>query len=87
MTAFAIPVAAKEVLALLCQLRGVERDHAWTDFQHVTASGDPTLYSPLWTSIVRHLGLVITGEGDPAPVPHAIRESYDPLTNRAAWRT
>jgi len=86
MVAFSIPPAAKEVLALLCQLRDGDRDDAWGRFVSVTASSHYENYSALWEHCAGKLGLTITTVGDERPVAHSVRESYDPLTNRAAWR-
>lgn len=87
MTPFAVPVAAKELLVLVCQLRDGERDAAWQAFANVVASGQHELLATAWEQAARLLGLTVTGPGEPAPVPHAVRESYCVLSNRCAWRT
>jgi hypothetical protein len=83
--AFAVPTAAKYVLGLIDQLRDGPRDDSWQAFVNVIASGQYALLSTVWEQACRHLGLEITPSAV-LPCTHAIRESYDPLTNRVAWR-
>lgn len=86
MIPFSVPPTAKEVLELVCQLRDGDRDDAWGRFVSIVASWHYEDLSALWESCAGKLGLTITRVGEERPVAHAVRVSYDPLTNRAAWR-
>ena len=83
--AFSVPPAAKECLALICQLRGAERESSFAGLTAILASANYSLMSALWEGLARQLGLTITDDDKP-PQAGARRESCDPLTSRIAWR-